>query len=92
MTGIITEKHTCIDYETGAKVFVVVARSENSSEYANGRGEDWIVVSERIWRRAFIEGWRVPFQDCQIEYGPNVTIKLKTVPRFLSTEYEVDSE
>lgn len=83
MIGIITEKHVCIDYETGKKTFVVVA--------CNDGEEDWIVVSQRTWRRAFIEGWWKPFEDCQITYGPNITIKLKTVPRFLSTEYELDS-
>jgi hypothetical protein len=77
MIGIITEKHVCIDYETGNKTFVVVARNDGE--------EDWIVVSQRIWRRAFIEGWRKPFEDCQIEYGPNVSIKLKTVHHTMSS-------
>jgi hypothetical protein len=77
MTGIVTEKHVCIHYETQTKTYVVVAR--------NDLQEDWIVVSERIWRRTFVEGWRKPLEDCQIEYGPNITIKLKSVHRMMSS-------
>jgi hypothetical protein len=76
MIGIITEKHVAIDYVTGTKTFIVVA----------GNGEDWIVVPKRIWRRAFIQGWRKPFEDCQIEYGPNVAIKLKTVRTYVTQQ------
>ena len=48
-TGTVTEKHTCINWETGEHAYVLVVMPEDVHR------EDWILVSKRLFNRASAE-------------------------------------